>query len=226
MAVASTTARPTPIAAYSNPFQRYNNRANDHGRYNQITGQYEQYNPYTGRYDANYSRYNQNAGIYQNNWNNGKYNPHSDRYEYNSRLNSRYNPQIGRIENWRDRQYYQNTEFGRKFSPEYYGRGSVNPVHVPIVHYNDESKWNILRDDRQSNGDDYHYSYETENGIRAAEDSHLENKHTPAETNKKTGFYEYVGDDGKTYRVDYVADENGFRAKVSERRFVFKLMRN
>lgn len=196
----------------SNYYNRYNQNSN-YGRFNPNTGQYEQYNPYTGRYDASYyDRYNQNNGLYQRNWGNGHYNPNTGRYEYNSR----YNPITGRLENnVYDGHFYQNTEFARRFSPEVYGRGSINAVHVPLLRYNDEGKWSILRDDRSSNDGDYHYAYETENGIRAAEDSHQENKNTPAETSSKTGFYEYVGDDGKTYRVDWVADENGFRAEVS-----------
>lgn len=215
-AIAATTTRPTPIAASVayNPFLR--NNFNNYGRYNPSTGRYEQYNPYTGRYDANYNdRFNQNSGLYQRNWRNGYFNPHTGRYEYNSR----YNALTERLDNNRyDGQYYQNTAFARKFGPEVYGRGSVDAVHVPLRRYIDEGKWNILRDDRNANDGDYHYSYETENGIRAAEDSHQENKHTPAETSRKTGFYEYVGDDGKTYRVDWVADENGYRAEVSQRR--------
>lgn len=217
-AIAASTTRPTPIAASDayKPFQRYNSVYNPNTRryeqYNPNTRRYEQDNPQTGRYDANYyNRYNQNSGFYQRNWNNGYFNPYTGRYEYNAQ----YSPYTS--SNRYDGQYYQNTEFARRLSPGVYGRGSVNAVHVPLLRYNNEGRWNILRDDRTSSNDgDYHYAYETENGIRVAEDSHQENKHTAAETTKKTGFYEYVGDDGKTYRVDWVADENGYRAQVSE----------
>lgn len=30
-----------------------------------------------------------------------------------------------------------------------------------------------------------------------------------------TGFYSYKGSDGKTYKVEYTADENGYKAVVS-----------
>lgn len=225
-AIAATADRPAPIAATAvyNQFQRYN--SNNYGRYNPHTRQYEQINPYNARYDGTYynNRYNQhnqynqynpyNNGYYQRNYNNGYFNPYTGKYEYDSR----YSPYTGHVENNRyDGQYYQNTEFARRLSPEVYGRGSVDAVHVPVLRYSDEGRWNVLRDDRTSSNDgDYHYAYETENGIRAAEDSQQVNKHTAVESSKKTGFYEYVGDDGKTYRVDWVADENGFRAEVRE----------
>lgn len=56
----------------------------------------------------------------------------------------------------------------------------------------------------------YHYSYETGNGIKAFE--HGE----PREVEKEPGFiqtggYEYKGDDGQTYSIKYVADENGYQ---------------
>lgn len=60
----------------------------------------------------------------------------------------------------------------------------------------------------------YHYHYETGNGIKAHQDGE------PKQIDKETGFvqsggYEYKGDDGQTYSINYVADENGYRAEGS-----------
>ncbi|GAB0093181.1 larval cuticle protein LCP-30 [Sergentomyia squamirostris] len=74
-----------------------------------------------------------------------------------------------------------------------------------------EGGWRTLQYQRSGDEDGYHYLYETENKIVAEESGRVHNKHTEAEALKANGFYEYVGDDGQTYRVDYIADENGFQ---------------
>lgn len=57
-------------------------------------------------------------------------------------------------------------------------------------------------------------SYETENGILAEETGQIEKTDSGDDTIRATGFYKYIGDDGQQYRVDYVADINGFTATV------------
>lgn len=52
----------------------------------------------------------------------------------------------------------------------------------------------------------YKYAFDTDNGIAAAESGNADGDGT-----RVKGFYEYIGTDGKTFRVDYTADENGFR---------------
>ncbi|XP_038210503.1 larval cuticle protein LCP-30-like [Zerene cesonia] len=66
----------------------------------------------------------------------------------------------------------------------------------------------IVTQDSDSNENGYHYSFQTENGISAEETGSVASASNGAARVK--GFYEYVGDNGLTYRVDYTADENGF----------------
>lgn len=58
--------------------------------------------------------------------------------------------------------------------------------------------------------------YETENGILAEESGRIEKLASGDDGLRSSGYYQYTGDDGQLYRVDYVADDNGFVPKVIE----------
>ncbi|XP_039957911.1 larval cuticle protein LCP-30-like [Bactrocera tryoni] len=73
--------------------------------------------------------------------------------------------------------------------------------------------WRILQLFDKEEKDGYQYIYETENGILAEESGRIEQLAPEKEGLRSTGFYEYTGDDGVLYRVDYVADDNGFVAR-------------
>lgn len=89
------------------------------------------------------------------------------------------------------------------------------PSVVPVQHGSD-GHWAVLRSEGEINPDgSFHYDYETQNGIKAAEQATVQAVAPETIIQKRTGFYEYPGTDGVLYRVDYVADENGFQPSVS-----------
>ncbi|XP_017775407.1 PREDICTED: flexible cuticle protein 12-like [Nicrophorus vespilloides] len=59
--------------------------------------------------------------------------------------------------------------------------------------------------------DGYQHAYETSNGISASEQGQVINAGTENEAIAVRGQFSYVGADGVTYTVTYVADENGFQ---------------
>ncbi|XP_034824816.1 larval cuticle protein LCP-30-like [Maniola hyperantus] len=83
-------------------------------------------------------------------------------------------------------------------------------VYTP-KNYGNEGYARIIEQENDINENTYQYKYRTENGISAGETGVVDAANPQGGT-RVQGFYEYVGDDGITYRVDYVADENGFRA--------------
>ncbi|KAK7867370.1 hypothetical protein R5R35_008914 [Gryllus longicercus] len=89
--------------------------------------------------------------------------------------------------------------------PQFGGRPGARPVaggslnDVPIV-----------RQASDVRPDGYSYSYETGNGIQANEEGVLENAGNPElEAINARGGFSYVGDDGVTYTITYVADAAG-----------------
>jgi hypothetical protein len=59
--------------------------------------------------------------------------------------------------------------------------------------------------------DGYTYGFETSGGISATETGKLLNVGREDEHIAVRGSFSYQGDDGQTYTVNYVADENGFQ---------------
>lgn len=58
------------------------------------------------------------------------------------------------------------------------------------------------------------HSFETENKIFAQEAGKVTGKENSNEGTNGVGWYQYVGDDGKVYRVEYEAGVQGFIPKV------------
>ncbi|CAB3364636.1 Hypothetical predicted protein [Cloeon dipterum] len=89
-----------------------------------------------------------------------------------------------------------------------------NPIAAAPIYRSPEANAAILtyNNDHGINGD-YRYSYSTSNGIQSQEQGYLKNPGTQAEAQVAQGSYSYTGPDGIVYTVNYIADENGFRAE-------------
>ena len=61
--------------------------------------------------------------------------------------------------------------------------------------------------------DSYKYNYELSDGSKRDESAQVETRGPEDATLRVHGSYSFVGEDGVTYTVTYVADENGFRAE-------------
>ncbi|KAJ8680370.1 hypothetical protein QAD02_016157 [Eretmocerus hayati] len=61
----------------------------------------------------------------------------------------------------------------------------------------------------------YHYSYEQSDGHKKEETAVIVNEGTEDEALEVTGSFQYQTPDGKTYRVDYKADKDGFHPTIT-----------
>ncbi|XP_065360959.1 larval cuticle protein 65Ag1-like [Calliphora vicina] len=69
----------------------------------------------------------------------------------------------------------------------------------------------IVRLDSEVGPESFQYGFETSDGTSADAKGVLKNVGTDEEAISVQGAYKFVGDDGVTYEVKYVADENGFQ---------------
>ncbi|XP_019872730.1 flexible cuticle protein 12-like [Aethina tumida] len=89
---------------------------------------------------------------------------------------------------------------------------AVLAVALAAPQRNPEADAQVLRNDLDNIGvDGYSYAYETSNRIAAQEQGQLINPGTDAESIAVRGSFQYVGPDGQTYQVTYIADDNGFQ---------------
>ncbi|XP_055706767.1 flexible cuticle protein 12-like [Phlebotomus papatasi] len=71
----------------------------------------------------------------------------------------------------------------------------------------------ILRYENDNIGvDGYKYAYETSDGQNAYAQGELKNFGPETNAVVSQGSFSFVGEDGVTYTINWVADENGFRA--------------
>ncbi|XP_055387534.1 rac guanine nucleotide exchange factor JJ-like [Condylostylus longicornis] len=87
-------------------------------------------------------------------------------------------------------------------------RTTTTTTRRPTKPYDDEGKWKVIYHDQEKNQKKYDFSYLTENGIYQEEQANTKKE---TGTNSK-GYYEYIGDDDKVYRVYYSSGDQGFVA--------------
>ncbi|XP_063536000.1 larval cuticle protein LCP-17-like [Cydia strobilella] len=69
----------------------------------------------------------------------------------------------------------------------------------------------IVRSDSEVNPDGFSYAYETSNGIVESANGIIKDPNSEYPALAVNGDFSYPGDDGKIYRITYVADENGYQ---------------
>lgn len=69
----------------------------------------------------------------------------------------------------------------------------------------------IVSYESEVNPDSYKFSYETSDGVKRQEEGALQNVGTETESIVVKGSFSWIADDGQTYTVTFVADENGFQ---------------
>lgn len=84
----------------------------------------------------------------------------------------------------------------------YLNRGNAK-FQYPSIYGNAQS---LYQNDQRNFDGSYNYEYITDNGIQMKEDSAGQGANRVV-----TGSYSYVGPDGITYTVNYIADKNGYR---------------
>ncbi|CAB3243652.1 unnamed protein product [Arctia plantaginis] len=62
----------------------------------------------------------------------------------------------------------------------------------------------------------YNFEYEQSDGSKRQEKGELRNAGAENEFVAMSGSYSWVGPDGVTYFVNYIADENGFRPTIEQ----------
>nr|XP_016933081.1 larval cuticle protein 65Ag1 [Drosophila suzukii] len=69
----------------------------------------------------------------------------------------------------------------------------------------------IVNQESDVNADSYSFKFETSDGTKQEQHGSLKNLGPEEDALQVAGSYSYTGDDGKTYTITYVADENGFQ---------------
>ncbi|CAO1320146.1 unnamed protein product [Diamesa tonsa] len=77
------------------------------------------------------------------------------------------------------------------------------------------SEVEILKNVYENIGAGYKFGFEQSDGQAREEFAELKNVGTETEAISVKGSFSFIGDDGQTYTVTYIADENGFQPSAA-----------
>ncbi|XP_044750527.1 endocuticle structural glycoprotein SgAbd-5-like [Coccinella septempunctata] len=81
-----------------------------------------------------------------------------------------------------------------------------------IQNYENHRQVTILEHENNIGEGTYNFGFKTSDGSQRQERAELKNPGGKDESMVVQGSYTFVGTDGNTYTVNYIADENGYRA--------------
>ncbi|EDW60057.1 larval cuticle protein 65Ag1 [Drosophila virilis] len=70
----------------------------------------------------------------------------------------------------------------------------------------------VVKEYNEVNPDSFKYAWETSDGTSVNQDGQLTDPHTLS----VKGSYEYISKEGKTIKVTYTADENGYKPDIKQ----------
>ncbi|XP_022919487.1 endocuticle structural glycoprotein SgAbd-8-like [Onthophagus taurus] len=90
---------------------------------------------------------------------------------------------------------------------------AVSNADVAFLRNNQGPQFRILRQEQNVDpSGSYKWAYDTENGIAAQEEGHLQQSRTSQEAGiAAQGSYSYTSPEGIPVAISYIADENGFQ---------------
>ncbi|XP_014363754.1 endocuticle structural glycoprotein ABD-5-like [Papilio machaon] len=87
----------------------------------------------------------------------------------------------------------------------------------PVYRGTDSQNADILRFENDNTGTgSYNYAYEQTDGTKQEQEGKLVNVGLEDEHLVVKGRFTFIGDDGVTYVVTYIADENGYQPEIEQ----------
>lgn len=87
----------------------------------------------------------------------------------------------------------------------------VTLLAVAFAAIDDQKQVKILKQEQEVRSNGYRYAFETDDGTKAEQEGELKVIDKDLSVGVSKGNYAYTADDGNSYSVSFVADENGYQ---------------